>query len=173
MDRLVRQLDPSDFVLAIVASCPDQRVKGKKRLQKFAYLLKSVGAPCDAEFRIWDFGPYSRDLAGAAEHLATFGYIRESEEQVGQLKMFTTVYSLVDAADCDKALDNKYAKVLEKLDSYSNVDLEVAATIQFYLKAGCSQKDAEAKTKLLKPSKALPPIVERCNSLLKEIEGIH
>ncbi len=165
------QFDASEFVLAIVSSSPDHRVRGKKRLQKFAYLLKSIGAKCDADFRIWDFGPYSREIASAAEQLSMFGLLRESEEQIGKLKMFTTVYDVSDEAGTPK-LESRYTKILKMLDAYSNIDLEVAATIQFFLKSGCDEKDAEQKTKQLKPTKSVPEVVDRSFKIIREIEAV-
>jgi uncharacterized protein len=164
--------EATDLVLAIVSAAPQHRVKGKKRLQKFAYLLKSVGVSCSAEFRIWDFGPYSKEIANASEQLSMFGLLKETEEQVGTLRMFTTVYSLPEEATYPK-LESKHSKVLEKLDAYSNVDLEVAATIQFFLKSGCSVEEAKFKTTQLKPTKSIPEVLRRSLVIIDEIEAVH
>lgn len=147
-------------------------MRGKKRLQKFAFLLQSIGASCDAEFRIWDFGPYSKEIAGAAEQLSFFGLLSEAEEQVGQWRMFTTVYTISDNSKSLK-LEERYSRALENLDKYSNVDLEVAATIQYYLKLGLDKLEAVSKTTRLKPTKSVPEVVNRSFKIIQEIESIN
>ena len=165
-------LDSNDLVLAILAAAPDHRVKGKKRLQKFAFLLKSVGVKCNAQFKIWDFGPYSSEVAKAAEWLSISGKITEQEELVTPLKRFMTVYS-VDKDYKAPKLEARFETILKKLDSYSNVELEVAATVQFFLQQGRTKEEATVSVRELKPTKALPQIIEKSFSLIREIETTH
>jgi hypothetical protein len=101
-----------------------------------------------------------------------FGILKESEEQVGKLKMFTTVYDTSDESFMPK-LESRYTKILKMLDAYSNVDLEVAATIQFFLKSGFDKKDAEQKTKQLKPTKSVPEVVDRSFKIIRDIEAVN
>ncbi len=59
-----------DAVLAIITALPDRRIKGKKRLQKLAFFLKSAGAKFDARFRypgLWTI--QSRNRRGRASAL--------------------------------------------------------------------------------------------------------
>ena len=163
-------LDSNDLVLAIVSAAPEHRVKGKKRLQKFAFLLKSAGVECRANFKIWDFGPFSNEVARAADWLAVSGILDEQEELVKNLKKFITVYTIDVNCDAPK-LDNRYEKILSKLDTYSGVELEVAATIKFFLNEGNSTEAALKSVRELKPTKALPNIIHKSLALLKEIES--
>ena len=72
-----------DAVLAIITALPDRRIKGKKRLQKLAFFLKSAGAKFDARFDIRDYGPFSREIAAAAQALSLKGRVEEREEPIG------------------------------------------------------------------------------------------
>lgn len=170
-DELLKKLEATDFVRAIIASAPDHCVRGKKRLQKFAYLLTSIGAKSDANFIIWDYGPYSREIASAAEYLTAFGYLNETEEQVGQFRTFTSVYSSSEIEN-DPKLEPKFINALSCLSNYSNIELEVAATIQFFIKSGKSPPQAIGQTKQLKPTKSSQAVVERSLEIIDSIEAI-
>lgn len=161
----------NDLVLAIVCNAPHHKVRGKKRLQKLAYFLKSSGFESDVNFKIWDFGPFSSEVARAAEWLSISGRIIETEEQIGSLKMFTTVYSSESNND-EIGIAPRFKKILGALDEYSNVELEVAATIKFFLDKGHTKERAEEMVEQLKPSKALPQTVSKSFSIIREIAGI-
>jgi uncharacterized protein YwgA len=164
-------LDSNDLVLAIVTAAPNHRVEGKKRLQKFAYFLKSVGVKSDASFKIRDFGPFSSEVARAADWLTVSGKLKEQEKLVASLKKFITVYSVDIQYNSPKRLDDRFEKIVKKLDTYSSVELEVAATIQFFLKEGLSNAGALRSVRELKPTKALPKVISKSLSLIEEIEA--
>jgi uncharacterized protein len=160
-----------DFVLGIVTAFPDRKIKGKKRLQKLAFLLKTAGAKCDVHFDIRDYGPFSREIATAAQFLALKGRVDETEEPIGASRTFITVYKAQSNADGTiRPLPEKYKQILRRLDNYPTVDLEVAATFQFFRDAGFTPEAARKKTIELKPVKASPQVMR---NVTKIIESIH
>jgi uncharacterized protein YwgA len=159
-----------DFVLGIIAAFPDRKIKGKKRLQKLAFLLKTAGAKCDVHFDIRDYGPFSREIATAAQFLALKGRVVETEEPIGASGTFVTVYKVQANSDGTiRPLAEKYKQILRRLDRYPTVDLEVAATFQFFRATGLAPEAARKKTIELKPVKASPQVMRNVNKILESI----
>jgi uncharacterized protein YwgA len=156
-----------DFVLAIVAAHPDRAIKGKKRLQKIAFFLKNAGARCDARFEIWDYGPFSREIAAAAQSLALKGRLDEREEPIGASGTFVTVYRMrSDTEGAVRPLPEKYSHILRQLEKFPTVDLEVAATYQFFRSAGLGSEAARKKTIELKPVKANAQVMKSVQKII-------
>jgi uncharacterized protein YwgA len=164
-------VNPTDLVLAIVASLPGQKVKGKKRLQKLAFLLKEAGLRYNARFDIRDYGPFSREIAGAANFLAATGRINESEQPVGVSHTFVTIYELDIEAQPKVRLSDKYRKLILQLDQFSTIDLEVAATYQYFRSAGASDAIAKQKTTELKPTKTSPAVMRNIPKIVNCLSG--
>jgi hypothetical protein len=161
-----------DFVLAIIAAFPDRKIKGKKRLQKLAFLLKAAGARCDARFEIRDYGPFSREIAAAAQFLSLKGRVEEHEEPIGASGTFVTVYKMqADAERTIHPLPEKFKRMLRHLDSFPTVDLEVAATYQFFLSAGLTTQSARKRTVELKPVKASAPVMRNVPKILEAVHA--
>jgi uncharacterized protein YwgA len=155
-------MGPDDFILAILAAIPGRRLKGKKRLQKLAFLLTQAGAKCEAEFHIRDFGPFSAQIANATKFLAAIGLIDEREEPVGAANTYVSTFKLSPAATQRvKPLNPKYQKILRNLEKYPTVDLEVAATIIFFQAMGLRGDVAIRKTKELKPTKTTAQVLKK------------
>lgn len=156
-----------DFILAVLASSPDRKIRGKKRLQKLAYFLKVAGAKYDAQFDIRDFGPFSREVARAAQLLAAKGVIEEKEEPIGVSRTFVTIYRLPVVGEGAAAkLGDKYKTILRDLDKFDTIDLEVAATYDFFRSAGLSEDAARKKTVQLKPTKATTPVLRNIERIV-------
>jgi len=161
-----------DFVFGIIAALPDRKIKGKKRLQKLAFLLKTAGAKCNVRFDIRDYGPFSREIAAAAQFLALKGRIDEAEEPIGASGTFVTVYKAQSTLDGKVGLlPEKYKQILRRLDNYPTVDLEVAATFQFLRAAGFRAEAARRKTIELKPVKARPQVMRNVSKILEAIHA--
>jgi uncharacterized protein YwgA len=159
-----------DFVLAIIAALPDRRIKGRKRLQKLAFLLKTSGARCDAHFNIRDYGPFSREIAAAAELLVLKGRIEEREEPIGASSTFMTVYKVQsDAEGTIPPLQDKYKQLLRRLNDFPTVDLEVAATLQFFKSVRFAAETARRKTIELKPMKTTPQVMKNVPKILDTV----
>lgn len=164
---------PGDFVLSILAALPGNQIKGKKRLQKLAFFLTQAGAKSDAEFHIRDFGPFSVEIANATKFLAAIGTIDEREEPVGVSNTFMTVFQLnVAAVQGVKSLDAKYKKLLQALDRYPTLDLEVAATVVFFQSTGMRTDAAIRRTKELKPTKASPQVLRKVPAIAECLRAV-
>ncbi|MEA2974553.1 MAG: hypothetical protein QOF19_73 [Alphaproteobacteria bacterium] len=162
-------MNPAELVLAIVSNLPGQAVKGKKRLQKLAFLLKEAGLRCNVRFEIRDYGPFSREVASAANLLAAIGKISEIEEPVGASHTFVTVYRIVSRSNDQAQLADKYKKILARLEAFSSIELEVAATVQFYRSVGLSDASAKQRTIELKPTKATPNVLKSVPKVLSSL----
>ncbi len=161
-----------DFVLAIVAAFPDRAVRGKKRLQKLAFFLKNAGAKCDARFEIRDYGPFSRQIAAAAQSLALKGLLEEREEPIGASSTFVTVYRMQGNTDgAIRPLSEKYGRILRRLESFPTVDLEVAATYEFFRLTGFGSEMARKKTIELKPVKASAQVMKNVHKIIEAVHG--
>lgn len=161
-----------DAVLAIITALPDRRIKGKKRLQKLAFFLKSAGAKFDARFDIRDYGPFSREIAAAAQALSLKGRVEEREEPIGASSTFVTVYKMrADSDGTVRPLAEKYGRMLRRLDGFPTVDLEVAATYKFFLAAGFPPQSARKRTIELKPVKASAQVMRNVPKILKSIQA--
>ena len=62
-------MSPDSFILSALQTLPDHTITGKKRLQKLAMLLQVSGLKIDADFSLHHYGPYSFELADAADEL--------------------------------------------------------------------------------------------------------
>ena len=163
-------MNSEDLVLAIIAALPDRKITGKKRLQKVAFLLKTAGVRCDAHFSIQDYGPFSREIAAAAQSLVLKGRIEEREEPIGVSNTFVTVYRLRGIADNTiRPLQEKYKRLLRRLEDFPTVDLEVAATLQFFKSAGLATEAARRKTIELKPVKTTAQVMRNVPKILDSV----
>jgi hypothetical protein len=165
-------MGPGDFILAILAALPGHQIKGKKRLQKLAFFLTQAGVRSGAEFHIRDFGPFSVEIANAARLLTATAKIAESEEPAGASNTFVTVFKLnPGTAQSVKPLLPKYQKILQGLNRYPSIDLEVAATAIFFQAGGLRSDVAIRKTKELKPTKASAQILKKIPAIADCLRG--
>ena len=155
-----------EFLPALFHSVPKQEIVGKKRLQKLVHLLKRAGAEVDADFRIHQYGAFSYEVARATEDLVLTGRIIERSEPLGIYGTYLTTYSLDNGGSEAKTLDDRSAKLLVELSAYSTIELEVASTISFFESEGLQTEDAVTRTKQMKPSKTIPPILAKSEEVL-------
>lgn len=160
-------LSADDTVLAILSALPKKKIAGKKRLQKTAYLLKTAGAQLDVDFELWHYGVFSKKLANAANDLALFDVIEEIEAPVGPHGIHLSEYRLRANPSETKPLSKSIEALLEKLDNYSTVDLEVASTVLYFESIGLSRTKAWEETEEMKPNKVIEPIVRRAEEILE------
>lgn len=158
-------MKPESFIPTLIATLPNQEVRGKKRLQKFGYLLKCAGLPLDAGFFLYDYGPFSTDVAKAADLLALVGAIREEDRPVGSSGTYMTVYSASDLCSAPR-LDEKFVDIATKLDKFQTVDLEIAATILLFKNQGNDLEKAKQLTKSMKPMKATASVMQNAEKVL-------
>lgn len=80
-------------------------IKSRKRVQKIICLLQAAGMKWNVEFRLHHYGPYSTEIAGLLDELASRGILEEVEESNGVGVQYN--YRLAEGTD----------KSLEKLES--------------------------------------------------------
>lgn len=158
------------LVTEIVALNEDKKLVGKTRLQKTFYLLDQLGMNSGAEFDYHHYGPYSADVASAAE-MATLLYDFEAEERhSGARGVSYVAYSSKE--EQPKNLGGlpkaQAAAALASMASVSDVVLELAATMVFLQKNGYA-KDFVEEVRERKPLKATEDRLDRAQKLIKKL----
>jgi len=162
-------MDAETLILAVLEAVPDHRIQGRKRLQKLCYFALQAGAPADVRFFLHDFGPFSADVASAADLLAFLGDISEEEVQLGRSKLYSKLYRLADLGSVPEHLPEAAATALRRLNDFSTIELEIASTIFHFKAQGLDEAGAIDATKKLKPSKSQPGIVSRAREALSKV----
>lgn len=160
-------MTPESFILAVLASLPGHTIKGKKRLQKLGMLMQCAGLDLDTEFTLHHYGPFSSELADAADELMLLGTIDGRHEQVGPFGLFQTVYRLPESSRQQPQLPQREKHILLELDRFTTAELEMASTIAYFLKEGSSPTEALQKASALKSRMAIQPVVEKAHKILK------
>ena len=153
------------LVVSLLAELPQQKLNGRTRLQKLSYFVANSGAS-DIKFFLHNYGPFSAELAAATDSLALWGEIEEKEEAFGPLKRFRKVYSLKSKEARPEPLPKSASAVLKVLNEYQTMELEIAATIHFFMSRGMSIGDAISETRRIKPMKSDPQIIKRAQEAL-------
>lgn len=157
----------SEFLFNVIAEHKNNRVDGKKRLQKLVFLLISSGEQdVFKDFDIFHFGPYSRSLSHMMEVLVQQGDIQEEIKEIRNF--FMSSYAL-KSDHPTKLTSTSFQNKVETLGQHDSVTLEIASTCAFYLKRECSLPEAIKKTKTLKPKKATRDKVLNSIKLLQEL----
>lgn len=160
-------MSPTEFILSALRALPDRKISGKKRLQKFGMLMKYSGVNLDMDFSLHHYGPYSSELADAADELSSTGAIVEKSEQTGMFGMFQSNYMLPDGHEPPEELTEPSKEKLLKLNQFSTIELEVASTIALFQSEELTHKAAVAKTCALKRAKAVPKVLEKAEIILE------
>lgn len=166
--------DISDLVVGIVA-LNSGRLVSKIRLQKTVYLLEECGLGSSLDFDYRYYGPFSAEVAQAADAAADAGRLC-ALERPGFHAVPYTVFETKE--EPPKQLGELSAvraqKLLKLMDGCSAVILELAATIAFLRRYDLADDPVE-KVKLLKPLKATRERLEKALQLhralgLKEVQ---
>lgn len=158
------------LVTEIVALNGEKKLVGKTRLQKTFYLLDKLGMNSGAEFNYHYYGPYSADVASAAE-MATLLYDFDSEEKKsGARNVAYTVYSTSEKAPAKLGgLSKLEAKAaLDSMGSVSDTVLELAATMVFLRENGHPNSFIE-EVRDRKPLKATEDRLHRAQKLMEKL----
>ena len=140
------------------------RLVGKTRLQKSAYLLEAAGVGYGFDFSYHYYGPYSDELASAAADAKALGLIRVNEES-SQAGLTYAVYESQLGAGREDGMSARRREILELLDAYDVVTLELAATAHFLGQNGY-ENDPWAETRRRKSVKATAQRIENAERLL-------
>ena len=163
-------MDLVDYLVAIVRLGGGE-VAGKTRLQKIAYLLEAKGIGFgDIDFDYHNYGPFSSEVAFAADDAESLGYL-ETEERQGIHAVPYTVFRSTDRAPKfdDNADTKTRVAALELMNSNSALVLELAATAVYLKRYGYNENCWEEVEKR-KPLKATPQRRKLAERLLSELE---
>lgn len=153
-------MNAKSFVLALLSASKENRITGKKRLQKLSMLLKSSGVEVDADFSLLHYGPFSYDIADAADELTLTGLVEETSVPVGVFGTFQSEYRLPEDSDVGERLPEQAIEKLKELAEFSTIELEVASTILYFKHVGKTTDEAISETIAIKPKKAVPDILK-------------
>jgi len=159
-------MNAETLVLAVLDAVPGREIHGRKRLQKLSYLTAESGVSSSVRFFLHDFGPFSSEVAAATDYLSFLGDVTERDVQFGPAKKYVKLYRLAEAASIPEQLPRHAISILEKLNEYSTIELEIASTIRYFMNKGMSAEDAIAETRQLKPSKSAQAIINRAREAL-------
>jgi len=160
-------MDAEAFIVALLDVLPGKEIRGRKRLQKLGFIAQVLGAPISARFFLHDFGPFSREIASAADMLTLVGELDENDIPIGATKKFVRVYKLNGTAHVAEPLSAGVAGAVDVLQRYSTVELEIASTIlYFHQNESLPWPDAVSATTELKPTKSVPQVISRATDAL-------
>jgi uncharacterized protein len=147
------------------------RLVGKTRLQKSAYFLEAKGVGFGFDFSYHHFGPYSEELSNSADDAIALKLI-DIDWKTSQAGARYAIFRVGEApSDGNGAQDDKRKKILDVLSKYSAVELELAATADFFERTALAA-DAWAETKRRKSGKLSGERLHRSKQLLEEIKLI-
>ncbi|MFH1417233.1 MAG: hypothetical protein ABII12_02985 [Planctomycetota bacterium] len=150
-------MGPSDYVLL---SLLDRLggVQGRKKLQKLAYIAKLSGAPIEDDFFFHYYGPYSSGLASRVDQHVETKLLAETTRGLVMAEGVEYGYQLTDAArelleSVRLKVPEAFRKAMERgldraavLKDHDVFQLELAATLLYWLEKGYSWEEAEETT---------------------------
>jgi hypothetical protein len=143
------------------------RIVGRTRLQKTAYLLMVSGLESGLSFSYRYYGPFSEDLATAADEAELLGLIKEKCRRASWGGTFS-IYEAAEPAD-ESVAQARLTLALEAARA-DPIELELAATAVFLFREG--QRDPWAETARRKPEKAQQGRLERSKELYRKLQEI-
>jgi len=160
--------DQMELVVALVAA-NGGTIVGKTRLQKTVFLLDQCGLSSGFEFEYHNYGPFSADLADAAERAELMGRLK-SATRPGYHEVPYVVFNTSDRApDKIAAFDTPAIQdKLRVLGQSSAIILELAATLRYFKDLG-SRDGIESTVRQLKPLKATPERLDKAWKLLANL----
>ncbi len=159
-------MEINEVILAIVSTVG--KVEGRKRLQKMIHLLQIGGIQIPTEFHIHHYGPFSEEVASTAESMALDGELDEEIEAVGPYNIYQYLYSAPRASE---EVEPEVKELIERLNEFSTVELEVASTIAFFENEGGKREDAIEQTKFMKPSKTTSRVLRKAEEILAGLQA--
>lgn len=157
-------------VIASVVALNGGKLVGKTRLQKVVFLLDHCGLKSGFEFDYHNFGPFSAELAEAADFARAEGRVRVRERPGFHEVPYSEFTTSEKAPKRVGGLDSKTVQLhLQKMEQFSAVELELAATIAYLKDFGVTTKQVDQVVEKLKPLKATAERLKKAHTLLKEI----
>ena len=159
----------AEYVSAIVRLSGGEIV-GKTRLQKIAFLLQAKGSGfAGADFDYHNFGPYSAELAFAADDAESLGLLTVEERRGYHSVPYTVFRSTEFAANLDDGNEMKACRAdLKVMNRYSALVLELAATAVYLQRNGYAESFWK-EVKKRKSLKATAPRIQSAKDLLRQL----
>lgn len=143
-------------------------IVGRTRLQKIAYILEAAGLGAGFPFRYKHYGPYSEQLADAAQTARIVGMLHEQETVANWGGLYSTYQSMLPPNYQTPEARRRLAQELVNVDA---VELELAATALF-LATHERFPDPWAETARRKPDKADVGRLQRAYQLYQHLRTI-
>lgn len=160
--------DPTEVVVGVVALNGGQFVS-KTRLQKTLFFLERRGLDTELEFDYYHFGPFSAELARAADDAADAGQLKTKVRRGFHEEPYVVYQTDLEPPDhLGRLAATDVREMLGVLTRYSALELEVAATILYLRDIGYGDK-AVLETMKRKPLKATKNRVDRALDLLRDL----
>lgn len=163
--------DPVQVLAELIALNGGELV-GKTRLQKTCYLLEAAGQGCGLPFDYHHYGPYSAELAFAAEDAEALGLLR-SEQHAGRYGVPYTVFKSLTAAPAaagkDGARQTRQQLLLREMSQCSAIVLELAATLVFLWRNGYAENGWD-ELKRRKANKVTEERLAQVKTLLESLD---
>ena len=161
-------MDLADYVGALVL-LNGGKIVGKTRLQKTAYLLEASSIGFGIDFDYHDYGPFSAELAFAADDAESLEYIETNLHPGFHSVPYTIFESTDEAPKFEKGkLTDARRKALEAMKGCSALILELAATAVF-LKENGYRTNSWDEVRKRKPSKATPDLLKQAKKLISDL----
>ena len=161
----------SDIIVWLV-SLNNGRIVGKTRLQKIVYLLENFGLNSGFDFYYYNYGPFSPEVARATDEAVAQDRLDAKEKSGFHAVPYTQFTS--DERPPKKICglpSEKIGDLLEIMEQYTAIELEVAATISYLYQEAPANSDVFSMVKRLKPIKATKDRLEKAQALLKKMEA--
>jgi uncharacterized protein YwgA len=142
-------------------------IVGRTKLQKIGFFLEAAGVGAGFPFRYKHYGPYSEQLAAAAQHAAALRLIIENESVANWGGQYSTFYTQMPADPLTHPARRRLAQEMVNADA---VELELAATAVYL--AYERVPDPWTETARRKPEKADAGRLERAKQLYQRLRQI-
>lgn len=140
-------------------------IVGRTKLQKTVYLLTLAGFEVQFRFGYKHYGPFSEELADAADLAAAFDLISERQQQAG----WGGTYSVYTASTGESSSQTSRGRLAREAVRSDAVLLELAATAAYLAQEGKPQPWAETARR--KPDKAADGRLERAKELYARLRA--
>ena len=158
-----------DIVAGVIA-LNRGRLVGKTRLQKTIYLLQKCGMEEVFDFDYYNFGPFSAELADAADWAEAEGKIITTQRSGSYAAPYTEYVARVAGPDQIGGVTAKeLSEILTKIESCSAITLELAATMVFLKDDGVSEEALDETLAKLKPLKTTAERLSGAHKLVRQL----
>lgn len=118
----------SKVILRLLNAHP---IRSRKALQKLVYLLqKGERVPLGLDYRMYHYGPYSRELDHRIKMLELLGLV-EVERDINEIPTYRLAESVASSLEPDPALDEKIVRVVDNFGQRMPNDLELVTSVHY------------------------------------------